>query len=65
MFGLRFGMHYFVSFLVLQSSSQGEGSWLLCFFVFLLSFDCQYSVALYFLIIHVLTHGLLFIVFWR
>ena len=30
-----FGMHYFMSFLVLQSSLRSRDSWLLCFYCFL------------------------------
>ena len=45
--GLCFGMHYFMSFLVLQSSKQGKESRLLCFsFVFWMSCYCKCVVAL-------------------
>ena len=37
---LSFVVRYFVSILVLQSSRWGRESWLLCFFVFLVSHDC-------------------------
>ena len=43
---LCFSMHYFMSFLVLQSSWRGRESWLLCFFVFWMSCYFKSSVAL-------------------
>ena len=44
--GLCFMAQFFVSFLVLQSSTQGRESWLLDFVVFLLLCDCLCSVSL-------------------
>ena len=42
---LCFVVRYFVSILVLQSSRWGRESWLLCFFVFLVSRDCCVVLA--------------------
>ena len=45
--GLCFGMHYFMSFLVLQSSWRGRENWLLCFCLLDGMFCyCKWSVAL-------------------
>ena len=38
MFGLCFVMHYFLSFLVLQSPLRGGENWLLCF-------NCLFTVS--------------------
>ena len=53
MFVTCFGVHCFVSFLVLQSSVMGKRerarereSWLLLLFVFLVSYNCYCSVTL-------------------
>ena len=44
--GLCLGMHYFVSFLVLQSSWRGRESWLLCFYCLsdVLYHSCSYII---------------------
>ena len=43
---LSFVMHYFVSFIVLQSSWRGRESWLLCYFVLQMYCYSKCSVAL-------------------
>ena len=58
--GLCFGMHYFMFFLVLQSSWRVRESWLLCFYCFWMF--CKYLVNVMWLFFMVPWLGLLVVI---